>query len=598
MAHPVLICFSRARHQQEPELPQHMCGIAGFAFGPTPVDSDHLRRFTNALAHRGPDGADVWTDGVIGFGHRRLSILDLTEAGACPMRVMAPDGRSAIITYNGEVYNFLELRDELRNAGWQFRSGTDTEVVAAAWLQWGEAALLRFNGMFAFAIWEIGARRLVLVRDRFGIKPLFYHGGTRLAFASELKAFLRLDGFRAQMNHGVAQRLVQDSGPVEGTTNETLLAGVTQLPGGHLLDIDAEGHGTVRRWWDSSAHLSDVPHRYEDQVEAFRALFIDAVRLRLRADVPVGTCLSGGLDSSAVTGAIAALHAGGSAGPRQLERTATDWQHAFIAAYPGSDLDEQRHAAQVVAHTGVQAHVIGFDHTRATASVQQCIWSAESPHGIVSAPVWNLYRNLRKSGVLVSLDGHGADELLGGYTTHLRVPRAKLSAHLHTELHHTVLPSILRNFDRASMAHGIEVRMPFLDWRVVTFGLALPAESRIGGGFTKRVLRDATRGLIPDSIRDRRSKIGFNAPLIEWYNSSLNDFLGAVTHLPFFRETSLWDGVQLGRDLRTRIATVPWGYDDWATLARISVMASLTIWHRQFIEGVHEPLLERELAHA
>ncbi len=575
-----------------------MCGIAGLAFGVSPIDPDALRRFTDALAHRGPDGGEVWTDGVIGLGHRRLAILDLSDAGACPMHITAPDGRTAVITYNGEVYNFIELRADLARAGWQFHSGTDTEVVAAAWLEWGEQALLRFNGMFAFALWESHARRLVLVRDRFGIKPLFYHSGPRLAFASELKAFLQLDDLRAQLHDGIAQQLVHDAGPVEGSTHETMLAGVMQLPAGHLLDIDASGRGSVQRWWDSAQHRPDMPIAYADQVEAFRALFLDAVRLRLRADVPVGTCLSGGLDSSAVTGAIAALHAGGSAGPRHLERTARDWQHAFIAAYPGSDLDEQRHAEQVVAHSGVHAHVIGFDHHRATASVQQCIWSAESPHGIVSAPVWNLYRALRQNGVLVSLDGHGADELLGGYTAHLRVPRTQLSTHLNVELHRTVLPSILRNFDRASMAHGIEVRMPFLDWRLVTFGLALPPDSRIGAGHTKRVLRDASAGLIPDSIRRRRSKIGFNAPLIEWYNASLNDFLVAVTHLPFFCETSLWDGARLGPELRARIAAGPWTYADWATLARVSVMASITIWHRQFVEGIREPLLELEVAHA
>ncbi len=598
MAWPLLIRFrTRASRRPSSELHYLMCGIAGLAFGPRPIDPIALRQFTDALAHRGPDGGDVWTDGVIGLGHRRLAILDLSDAGRCPMHVVAPDGRTAVITYNGEVYNFLELRDELTRAGWQFHSGTDTEVVAAAWLQWGDAALLRFNGMFAFAIWEPQARRLALVRDRFGIKPLFYHSAARLAFASELKAFLRLDDFRAQLNENIARQMVQDAGPVEGTSHETMLAGVYQIPAGHLLDITADGRGTVRRWWDSAQRRPDVPLKYADQVEAFRELFLDAVRLRLRSDVPVGTCLSGGLDSSAVTGAIAALHAGGNAGPRALERTARDWQHAFIASYPGSDLDERRHADQVVAHTGVHAHVIGFDHQRATASVQQCIWSAESPHGIVSAPVWNLYRSLRESGVLVSLDGHGADELLGGYTAHLRVPRSQLASHLDAELHRSVLPGILRNFDRASMAHGIEVRMPFMDWRLVTFGLALPAESRIGGSFTKRVLRDASEGLIPDGIRFRRSKVGFNAPLIEWYNSSLNDFLIAVTQLPFFRETALWDGATLGADLRARIAAAPWTYDDWATLARVSVMASMAVWHRQFIEGDLSPLLELEAAH-
>jgi asparagine synthase (glutamine-hydrolysing) len=567
-----------------------MCGIAGLAFGQRPVDPNELRRFTDTLIHRGPDGADIWVDGSTGFGHRRLAILDLSDAGACPMTVTAPDGRTVVITYNGEVFNFLELRQELEGMGYRFRSGTDTEVVAAAWLAWGEQALLRFNGMFAFVLWNVAERSLVLVRDRFGIKPLYYRAGARLAFASELKAFLALDDFRAQLNVPLAQLLMQDASPVEGGTHETLLQGVSSLPAGHLLAIDAAGRGGVRRWWDTQAHVPTVPTGYEEQVEAFRALFLDAVRLRLRADVPVGTCLSGGLDSSAVAGAIAAIHAGQQAGTAAFERTARDWQHAFIASYPGSDLDERRHADQVVAYTGIQPHVMNFAHDAATASVQECIWSGESVHGLVSAPVWHLYAKLRAEGVLVSLDGHGGDGLLGGYSSHLRVPRAQLNQHLHQELHHNMLPNILRNFDRASMAHGIEVRMPLLDWRLVTFAAALPPDRKIGGGFTKRILRDAMAGLAPESIRWRRSKVGFNAPLIEWCNASLNPFLVDVTQLPFFTNSPLWNGAQLGRDLRARIAAGPWVYDDWSELAKVAVVTSLTVFHRQFIEGIREPI--------
>ena len=572
-----------------------MCGIAGFAFGGAPVNADELRRFTDALAHRGPDGVGCFVDGEIGLGHRRLAILDTSEAGNCPLTMRGPDGRTIVITYNGEVYNFLELRSELERVGFVFRGTGDTEVVAAALLHWGNSALDRLNGMFAIAAWEPRARRFLLARDRFGVKPLYLQAGKRLAFASELKAFLTLDDASPAVNERIFRLTLQDAGRVEGAEFETLLAGVVQLPAGHLLLLDAQGKGGISRWWNPDAHAVTAPAHYEEQVAQFRDLLFDAVRLRLRSDVPVGTCLSGGIDSSAVAGVMAALHSGHSG---DLQRSASDWRHAFVSTAPGSALNEQVHAKAVADFVRAESHYIAFDSEQASEVVLDSIWSSESAAGIAATPVWLLNRAIAATGVRVTLDGHGGDEVLGGYTPHLRVPRRELNAYLDGQITRDVLPGILRNFDRATMAHGIESRMPLLDWRLVTFARSLPPDAKLGGGFTKRVLRDAIQGLVPEHIRLRRSKVGFNAPLIEWANGSLSPLLQAAMQLPFWQENPYFDGPRLSREYNARMSAAPWRYDDWQALSQLCALVSLTIWHRQFIEGVREPLDVDEFAHA
>lgn len=572
-----------------------MCGIAGFAFGGAPVSVDELRRFTDSLTHRGPDGSGVFTDGDVGLGHRRLAILDTSDAGACPLTMHAPDGRTIVITYNGEVYNFLELRRELDAAGYAFRGTGDTEVVAAALLHWGPEALDRFNGMFAIAAWEPATRRLLLARDRFGVKPLYLQAGRRLAFASELKAFLTLDGAAPAINDRIFALTLQDAGRVEGTEMDTLLAGVMQLPAGHLLQLDAGGKGCITRWWHPDRQLVDVGATYEAQVTQFRELLFDAVRLRLRSDVPVGTCLSGGVDSSAVAGVMAALHQRSS---DDLQRSAQDWRHAFVSTAPGSALDESHHARAVADYVKAEAHYIAFDQERGTAAALESVWASESAAGIAATPVWLLNRAIAETGVRVTLDGHGGDEVLGGYTPHLRVPRRELNSYLDAQMARDVLPGILRNFDRATMAHGIESRMPLLDWRLVSFARALPPETKLGGGFTKRILRDAVTGLIPEQIRTRRSKVGFNAPLIEWANGSLGGVLRATLQLPFWLQNPYFDGPRLAREFGTRMAAGPWRYDEWPQLSQLCALASLTLWHRQFIEGDRAPLDMGTVAHA
>ena len=584
-----------------------MCGISGIFCFEGGLDRAELARFTDSLAHRGPDGRGLLFDGGLGLGHRRLAILDLSRRGRNPLPyedsqpVAASRGlRNAWrefrtgeveaagtpyrywITFNGEVYNFVELRKELTSMGYRFRTDTDTEVVLAAYVQWGEACLRRFNGMWAFAIWDRVERRLFLARDRFGIKPLYYsHSPRRLVFASELKAFLALDGFQPALHEALVPAMLDNPAALEGTTDETLLSGVRRLPPGHVAVVEANGDLWVRRWWETRDHLPAVPARYEDQVEQFRGLFLDSVRLRLRSDVPVGTCLSGGIDSSAIACAMAKLHRESGA---DLKRTASDWRRAFIADFPGTMLDERRYADAIVRHTGARPHVWTFDQDDAVRHVVDSVWSMEDVYGGLAVPAWCLYRELQRARVTVSLDGHGGDELLGGYAWYLDWPLAQANGNLYRDFHATLLPAILRNFDRCSMAHGIEVRMPLMDWRLVTYAHALPIESKFGGGYTKRVFRDALAGLVPDEVRLRRFKMGFNSPLVEWFNGRLAPLVRQTVNHPLWLESRFWDGPALRDRALEKTDAGAWSPADWAETIHLWTRINLVLWQRLFVE--------------
>ena len=560
-----------------------MCGIAGIVWTDDPahsVDRGSLDRLTDSLAHRGPDGRGVLLDGPVGLGHRRLAILDLSDAGANPLRYQAPDGRTLWIAYNGEVYNFLELRRELESLGHAFRTATDTEVVAAAYAQWGEGCQERLNGMWAFAIWEPAGRSLFLSRDRFAIKPLYYlEQGGRFCFASEIKAFLALDGFVPACDESLVPLLLANPGRYEGVTDRTLLAGVRRLPGGHSLRLGPDGALAVRRWWDTAAHLPEVPARYEEQVERFRELFLDAVRIRMRSDVPVGTCLSGGVDSSAVAAAMAWLHGGTGA---ELGRCPEDWRRAYVAAFPGTAIDERDYADEAARCAGARPVIWNFDPDEALGCLLDSVWSMEEVYFGVAVPAWALYREMRRGGTVVSLDGHGADELLGGYTWYLDLPMDEVNGRLDADFHRDLLPAILRNFDRCSMAHGIEVRMPFMDWRLVCFCAALPAEAKIGGGYTKRILRDAMRGVMAEKNRLRRSKFGFNSPMIEWYNGGLAPLIERITSSPMFLESPHWDGPGLRASVMDKTRRRAWTMADWVESLGAWTRMNVVLWRMLF----------------
>ena len=631
-----------------------MCGIAGiWNFDGQPIPERSIDRFTDSLTHRGPDGRGIWHDHAAGIalGHRRLSILDLTENGRQPMPYAG--GRYWII-FNGEIYNFLELRAELQGIGFQFRTQTDTEVILAAYLKWGPDAQLRFNGMWAFAIFDRQERRLFLARDRFGIKPLHYYWTPRgIAFASELKSFKHLDGYTPGIDLESARFFLRDGMAIEGT-RRTMLAGVHRLQAGHYALIH-DRKLTLRRWWNTLDHLVEPAKTVEAQASQFQELFYDSVRMRMRSDVSIGSCLSGGFDSSAIVCALAEIGRG-----QSNSRQSPDWQHTFVATFPKAANDERPQAEEVIRFAGVKGHFFPVREQDALPNLDQIFHDFDDVSLAMPTAIWMIYRELRRASVVVSLDGHGADELMGGYKQadyflfhdapsiwrspihNLRLlrqywttlQRLKLCSNLgqlakttvsgflsnhpdftgiysrtkplrgwlrpaflretessetegfdgqcqHDALpehwgpesrtlyhmfHTTILPSILKNFDRLSMAHGIEVRMPFMDWRLVSLVFSLPDSSKFKEDMTKVVARAAMKARMPESIRISRSKIGFNSPLPEWLNGPLQPWVRNLIESNGFRTHSIFNGRQLAQFIEHHTRQKSW---TWLNCGRV-----------------------------
>ena len=632
-----------------------MCGIAGiFQLDDERVGRATIERFIGALTHRGPDGQGVVLEDHdrVALGHRRLAILDLTEGGLQPMT--SPSGRY-IMSYNGEIYNFLELRRLLEGRGVRFRTESDAEVILAAFEHWGPDCLMRFNGMWSIAIWDRWQRRLFLSRDRFGVKPLYVSiSPRRLAFASELKAFLRLDGFEpAENTDAIRARLAGNA------AEHVLLRGVESLLPGYWLEVSHEG---VRRWrwWNTLDHLVTVPRNLNDQAEQFRELLFEACTLRLRSDVPIASALSGGLDSSSVVCSLARAQ-----GRRGAERLAPSWRRAYIAGFPGTHQDEASQALRVAEQADVMPILHRFSGDEVREDLDRYLYQYEEIGGLYGIASWQLYRAMRRDGVAVSLDGHGGDELLAGYGLHVLLalvrgprfttaprramdlvhtlqqmylpgypdrPRSKaalaaltfpfvraagrrvlasqrslaeglrrhsqesssadreaierlgpLTSVLYHSFHRESLPRILRNFDAYSMGHGVEVRMPFLDWNVVCYGFSVPDESKVSHGFTKRLLREAMRGVVPDPLRLRRDKLGFTAPVADWLRGGLADWLWDEVNDPEFLRSELWDGPALLSLARAKRSTGA-GWEP-SEAHRVTLAVTAHWWRTRWLGG-------------
>jgi asparagine synthase (glutamine-hydrolysing) len=581
-----------------------MCGIAGIVnFEGQPANPATLDAMVTCLAHRGPDGRGVYVDGPIALGHLRLSILDPTPAGAQPM---ARSG--ATLIHNGEVYNYVELAEELERHGERFGTGTDTEVILAAYRVWGLDAFARFNGMFAFALWDADRRRLVLVRDRMGVKPLYIRrSGRALAFASEVTALIAArplhegDAWAPQPNPGAAFDFL-----ARGRTDHssaTFVAGITALPPGHFLVIEEGAERLVRYWTapplaDDSRPTVHGRDRQRDAqlVEEFRDLFDSSVRLRLRSDVPIGTCLSGGLDSSSIVMTVAKL-----IGETQTTAHEQAPRIAFHARFPSEGIDESAYARIVAERSGMRLVYRTPSGSPLLASVIPVLQAQGEPYGSTSIHAqFAVMAAARDHGIKVLLDGQGADELLGGYDHYEGIITGSLLASGHplaalaeargqvrrdqfspvgalagavrgsmsTQAIETIralsrgrfgiqcepelsaaatrdepdrepgtwlarrlwqavsrdgLPSLLRYEDRNSMRFGIEARVPFLDYRLVEFALRLPDRLRIHHGVTKRTLRQAMAGRLPEEVLARRDKLGFAAPQRSWLAAARMD---------------------------------------------------------------------------
>ena len=617
-----------------------MCGITG-AFDRADLDLERFYAAHSRLTHRGPDdegfragsgpgdgGASYSGDRTTGrwreladvrgagparwvIGYHRLAIIDLSENGHQPF----PAGEGRWLVFNGEIYNYRELRAELESLGREFTSASDTEVVAQAYDEWGKRCFSRFNGMWAIAVYDAGTRRLLLSRDRFGVKPLYYHRGpTAFLFGSELKFLAGL--IALGLDEAAAAEYLADS-RIDHRP-ETLHPEARQLPPGHLAEYDYATHELrLERYWTLAA--DGVRDRLElaDAIDEFTGLFDSAVDLRMRSDVPVGSLLSGGLDSSAI---VTNLH--------RRRRFPDGGFHSFSAIYRERDYSEEQYVRAVASQAdGLQPHLVLVEPDRVAAELGEVVRSQDAPFRSLSVYCqWRLYREVRESSPLVVLlNGQGADEAFGGYSRHyfgllashalhgrlgelwrdgswlrrhrdfavrdllqhtaagvahaLRRPapaRGRTISHpvftrsfdrpepvhhrdpfenmLRGNLTFSALPEYLRYEDRNSMAASLETRLPFLDYRLVEWAFTLPGRLKLTRGESKRVVRHATAEYVPEPIRSRTDKMGFTSPQEVWQRGRLE---------PWLREGI--DRVQLGFIDRDRVRA---GFDRYLAGSR------------------------------
>lgn len=588
-----------------------MCGIFG-KYGKVLEPAAAIKTY-ELLKNRGPDdfGTENWSlpSGHLVLGHTRLSIIDLSKAGHQPM--FSQSTRLAIV-FNGEIYNYQELRVELVKLGFDFISNSDTEVLLAAWEAWGKKCLQHLVGMFSFAIYDQNDAKIYCVRDPFGIKPFFYSCKNGFSFASEIPALLELLDEKPKPNLQRAyDYLVYGRYDDEASS---FYEGVHHLLPGHLLTVDLANNAAIKieRWYSLSIDKNESV-AYEDAVSSVRELFLNNVRLHLRSDVPVGAALSGGLDSSAVVCAM-----------RYLEPEMPI--HTFTYVASGTPIDEWDWADKINAHVGAIPHKVHVSPEELARDLDDMIRAQGEPFGSTSIYAqYRVFQHAKEQGIKVTLDGQGADEMLAGYNGYPKdylqslkeeyrygqmlnflwhwakwpgrsnkkaskllvsafipkwlmatarrlsgqaptpkwlninalreagvvtgfrertiLPEARgrrLAESLRAALSGKGLASLLRHGDRNSMRWSIEGRVPFLTPSLTEYLLSLPEEYLLSNdGETKHIFRAAMRGIVPDEVLDRKDKIGFETPELQWLVSleeHIDVWVGAASGIPFLIE--------------------------------------------------------------
>ncbi len=563
-----------------------MCGIAGFWGKP---DRQLLERMAACVEHRGPDQEGFHETDVASIAARRLAIIDISKSRQ-PMST--PDGLLHM-TYNAEVYNYRELRDELRALGHEFLTDGDTEVVLHAYQEWGPAAFARLNGMWGLAIIDLrdaAAPRVVLSRDHFGIKPVYWaKAGERVLFGSEIKQLLLDPALRTAPNE---QRIYEYLGwGLHDHDEQTFFEGISVLPEASYAVIDASGV-QVHTYWEPKLSTDGNPDPAE-----FRRLLARSVERRLVADVPVGTCLSGGLDSSSIVALMSEQLRAHVPDARSLgERLKT-----FSAVFPGDPIDERSYIDEVLRTSDAEGNFVEPTSDRFLEEIADVVWHADEPM-VSTGPYaqWCVMR-LARQKVTVLLDGQGGDELLAGYVSYhyvylkqllrerrylrflreavasrdvlaplvrrrlgerrkrldigrlfkrdfrnrVKPPRDErvsddLKLRLLQDLTAYSLPSLLRYDDRNSMAHSVESRVPFLDQELVEYVLSLPADAIIRNGWSRAILRDGMKGTLPERIRLRRWKVGFTTPEMRWLKAQ-RPAIEALFASDGFRSRPYWE---------------------------------------------------------
>jgi asparagine synthase (glutamine-hydrolysing) len=574
-----------------------MCGFAGvldLCAGLSPAE-DIVARMTDALLHRGPDDAGLLVDPPAVIGHRRLAVVNTPSRGRQPMA--SRDGRRWIV-FDGQIYNFVELADELRELGWPFQTSCDLEVLLAALEEGGDQALARLNGDFSFAVWDRERQKLLCVRDRFGVKPFYFTVvGGRFRFASEIKSLL-LDP--------EVRRLANDTRVLDflaygemDHTDETLFEGIRQLPPGSLLTITStEGPGEPVAYY----HPEPADLNAKAPAEAVRERLVEAVRLRLPTDVPLGMALSGGLDSNSVMSIASRLLAEQGASPPTC----------FTARCEDPALDEWESAQHTVRAAGAESFGVTLNDREVLNEMDSHLWSMDEPYILPTVyGYWKVLELARHTGAKVIFDGRGGDECFCGHSylypcmlynllrsgrllrslseirwrqrrsdipvrrslvdlakfvvpnryrgrklppwlsrdvlvARRQLPRRSLRDRKLSMLLATPSPAFQHHYDRNTLSLGLESRSPFLDPSVVECALALKASDLLHEGFMKWTLRDAMRGIVPPETLDQARKQGFGVDLRDWLaEGELGDTIKETFRSPQMASRPYFDSSQL-----------------------------------------------------
>lgn len=564
-----------------------MCGIFG-VIQAVPINKQLLLKVSKSISHRGPDDegylliktANKTVTPCIGphtarnielpdiklidseydaaFLHRRLSIIDTGPTGHQPMSYQ---NSTLWITYNGEIYNYLELREELKDKGFKFFTSSDTEVILASYLYWGTECTEKFNGIWAFALYDREKNIFFLSRDRVGVKPLYYYSTNDVfLFASEVKAIRTYLKNQLGLNFNKLEQYLTIGQIFIGIDDDTFFTGVKQLTPGCNLTL-SNGNINISKYWSPIIYANSF--NLEENVNKFKELFYNTIKMQFRSDVEVGSCLSGGLDSSSIVSVAATLF------ERKL--------NTFSAIWPNTRIDESFFINEVNSKFNCNSHAFEPNVTDILGLIDEVLWHQEIPlSGASLIAQWKVFEMVKKYNVKVVLDGEGSDEILAGYPKYIitylnemmlrsnwfeilrhygslkesgysmksilnslrRNKRLKkrhlqfnqypykysnLASYLVDEISYYSLPTLLHDKDRSSMAHSVEARVPFLDHKLIEFALSIPAEQKIQGGLTKMILRESLRDILPVSVYKRKDKIGFATPIEErFFPTSLN----------------------------------------------------------------------------
>lgn len=625
-----------------------MCGIAGISW----CDEALVTRMTAVLRHRGPDQSGIYTDEAASLGHRRLSIIDLSQRGRQPL---SNEDETVWVCYNGEIYNFREMRDELAAAGHRFRSRTDSEVIVHAYEQWGVRCVERFNGIFAFAIWDRNRQQLVLVRDRLGVKPLYYAtvrrpDGDQLVFASEMKAVLQCADVDRRVD---AQSLYHYMGYEYAPAPNTIVPQIKKLEPAHLLIWQTGRPAQIQRYW--RVPLDPVSRSRAEHAQAMRAQLQHSVQQQLISDVPLGVFLSGGLDSTALVA--------------MMSRCGVEPIKTFSLYYADKSFGEIEYARMVAKRFKTEHHEILIDPISPDL-IEQMVWHMDEPMSELSAfPFYILCKKARQH-VTVCLSGEGGDETLVGYDrfkaskAHVAFailplwlrrniigrllaglrdrPRKKgainvlkrfveggllpadgehmrwqyfsspqveanlfskearsqisfdpfapirrvledasiekrLDREIYLDLCFMMPDAVCSKVDKMSMAHAMEVRVPFLDHQFVELCGSVPGSMKLKGMQTKAIFREAMSGIIPDEIL-YRGKQGYSLPVKNWLRKELRDYMvDTIEASPVVRE---WFNMDYLRQIMTEHAQLRANHSHllWGLL-------NLAVWHRLFLDA-------------